>query len=130
MHQLFLLQIVKADRPDHPVVQIPGGGALERDLVATLTTQITLQALPLFAPEGLLEAEFVSEVTDAIVAKGVGVFKTESQVKAAIRSGVRETLQRREAGLALPNRLAAAIERGVSAALANIKLDTKAVVGR
>jgi hypothetical protein len=61
---LFLLQIVK---PDGTVVQMPGGGPLERDLVRACT--------------------------DAIVAKGVGLFKTEAQVKAAIEAGIAETIR-------------------------------------
>lgn len=61
---VFLLQIVK---PDGSVVQLPGGGKLERDLVAACT--------------------------DAIVSKGVGVFKTEAHVKAAIAAGMAEAIR-------------------------------------
>lgn len=62
---VFYLQIVEARSP-YPVVRIPGGGVLERDLVKTCT--------------------------EAIVAKGVGIFKTEAFVKKAIMAGITEAI--------------------------------------
>lgn len=61
--RVFLLQIAF---PDGAVVQLPAGGALERDLVATCTA--------------------------AIVGKGVGWFKSEAHVRAAISAGISEAL--------------------------------------
>lgn len=69
MKRLFLLQIVEdAAQPDgtHLVARIPGGGALERELVAVCT--------------------------EAIVARGVR-FRTEGQVRAAIAAGIDAALQ-------------------------------------
>ena len=62
---IFLLQIVEAQSP-HPVVRIPGGGPLERDLITACTA--------------------------AIVEKGVGLFRTEARVKQAILEGLTETI--------------------------------------
>lgn len=60
---VFMLQIAF---PSGEVVQLPAGGALERDLIAVCT--------------------------DAIVAKGVGFFVSEAQVRKAIAAGFAEAL--------------------------------------
>lgn len=62
---VFLLQIVEAN-PPHALVRIPGGGALERELIQVCT--------------------------DAIVSKGVGIFRTETQVRHAIQDGMTEAI--------------------------------------
>lgn len=64
MTPMFWLQIV--DRSG-VVVTLPGGGKLERDLIA--------------------------ECTRAIVAKGVGVFRTQAQVAAAIEAGITDVMR-------------------------------------
>lgn len=64
--QLFLIQIVDTD--SGTVVQLPGGGQLEQDLIQS--------------------------VTDAVVAKGVGFLKTEAQVRVAIQAGFTETIRK------------------------------------
>ena len=64
MTRLFLLQIVDVRTGD--VVQLPAGGALERDLIQSCT--------------------------DAIVARGVGLFRTEAQVRQAIQDGMTEAI--------------------------------------
>jgi hypothetical protein len=61
---LFWLQIV--DRSG-VVVQLPGGGPLERDLIRSCT--------------------------EAIVKRGVGVFRTEAHVKQAIAQGITEAIR-------------------------------------
>lgn len=63
MGPIFFLQIAY---PDGRVVQLPAGGALERDLIDVCTR--------------------------AIVKRGVGVFKTEAQVTQAIRDGITEAI--------------------------------------
>ena len=64
-HPIFLLQIVHAT--DHSVVAtIPGGGALEADLIDLCTRHI--------------------------MAKGVGFFRGEAHVEADIRAGLAEAI--------------------------------------
>lgn len=63
---IFLLQIVLAEAP-HDVARLPGGGPLERDLIAACT--------------------------EAIVAKGVGFGKTEAQVRQAIAAGITDAIR-------------------------------------
>lgn len=60
----FLLRIV--DQDDNTVT-VPGGGALERDLLTEIVKKITKQ--------------------------GVGIFRTEAQVTQAISQGLREVVQ-------------------------------------
>ena len=62
---LFLLQIVKASAP-HEVVRLPGGGPLERDLIAACT--------------------------EAVVKRGVGLFRSEAHVTRAIAAGITEAI--------------------------------------
>lgn len=102
---LFLLQIVEAN-PPHVVVRLPGGGALERELIASVTDASRAKI------DELTEA-FVGDV----IARGVGFGRTEAHVEAdlraslatyvgllgdAIRSGVTETISdlKRESRLA------------------------------
>jgi len=59
--QIFKLQITY---PDGTIVEVPPGGKLERDLIASCV--------------------------EAAVAKGVGFLRTEAQVEAAIRAGMTE----------------------------------------
>lgn len=61
---LFLLQIV--DQQGR-VVRLPGGGALERDLIAACT--------------------------ESIVARGVGFGRSEAHVRQAIRDGMTEAIR-------------------------------------
>jgi hypothetical protein len=62
---LFLLQIVEVGGP-RAVAQIPGGGALEADLIDICTR--------------------------TILSKGVGLFKTEAHVEQDIRDGLAEAI--------------------------------------
>lgn len=62
---LFLLRIVRVTAPEETVI-LPGGGLLERDLVAACT--------------------------EAIVKHGVGLFRTEAHVKAAITAGITDAI--------------------------------------
>lgn len=64
MQVLYHLQIVNAKTGD--LVRLPGGTALERDLIAVCT--------------------------QAIVTKGVGLFRTEAHVRQAITDGITEAL--------------------------------------
>ena len=61
----FLIQIVEADTG--AVVTLPGGGRLERELIAACT--------------------------QAIVAQRVGVFRTEAHVRQAITDGITQTIR-------------------------------------
>lgn len=61
---LFLLQIV--DAKTGAVVQLPGGGRMERDLIEACTA--------------------------AVVTRGVGIFRTEAHVRAAIVAGITEAI--------------------------------------
>lgn len=63
---VYLLQIVDAEHP-HQVVQMPGGGKLER--------------------------EFVNACATAIVAKGVGLGRTEAHVERDVRDGIAEVIR-------------------------------------
>jgi hypothetical protein len=62
---LFLLQIIEAGG-NRVVAQVPGGGALE--------------------------AEIIELCTRAIVARGVGLFKTSAHVEQDIRDGIAEAI--------------------------------------
>lgn len=65
-HPIFLLQIVDA-QPPHDVVRLPGGGALEADLIEVCAA--------------------------AIVKRGVGMFRTEAHVRQAVTEGMTEAIR-------------------------------------
>lgn len=82
MQPRFLLQIVDTEGR---VVQLPGGGLLERDLIAACTAAILQH-------RGQIADTLIEAAVDAIVAKGVGLFTTEAHVADDIRAGLTEIL--------------------------------------
>ena len=104
---LYWLQIVDKDGV---VAKLPGGGSLERDLIAEVTQRIVKAQVPMD----------VEATVARIVAKGVGFLKTEAQVAAAIRSGLAEQSDR---GL-----VSEAVEAAVTAVVRDLKNDTRYVV--
>jgi hypothetical protein len=107
----FLLQIVHAD--SKTVVTLPGGGALERDLIAVCTEAI-------LAERTGLERELVEACTAAITAHkwGVGLFRTRAQVERAIAAGLQATLTPPD------DKLREHIADGITAAIRDLKFAT------
>lgn len=73
---LFLLQVVGSNSP-HPVVRLPGGGALERDLIADGADAAS-------AAIAKLTDAFVGDV----IARGVGFGRTEAHVEGDLRAAL------------------------------------------
>lgn len=90
----FWLQIVDKSGA---VVRLPGGGALEADLIRLCTDAILthgagkLQAACTSAFRAGLDTA-IDRCVDAIVAKGVGFGKTSAHVADDVRAGLRDVL--------------------------------------
>lgn len=134
----LLLQIVDGHGT---VLRLPGGGALEADLIATITDAILGNASSTFfdALGAGLKGDLVDAATAAIVAKGVGVFKTEAQVTAAITDGLSDVIDQhvraQRTTLAMNTyvthgELRQTIRDGIKAAIQALKDDTRFIVGR
>jgi hypothetical protein len=116
---VFKLQIVRAEDTAIPaaVVTLPGGGALETDLV-----QDAAEAALRHQVGPLDRATVRAQLEDAIVAQGVGIFRTEAQVRQAIRTGLDTVLTMQE------QTLHDSLVHGLTSAVAALKAKTKKVI--
>lgn len=120
---LFKLQIV--DR-DGCVVQLPAGGSLEADLIATCTAAVLARGMEDALGGPALQRAFLAAAVDAILIKGVGLWKTEAHVKRDIEAGLSETLTR---FLLLTERAVGPIvANGLQDAIQRLKSETRRVV--
>lgn len=137
---VLLLQIVDLEGR---VIQLPGGGALETDLVQSCAESIlSLGAVEVEAActaalrAGLTTA--IDQCTNAITSRGIGVLRTEAHVQQAIRDGLQEVLaadlllrvqiRHRVDGSFGEGNVREIVALGLRAAIQRLKDQTRAVV--
>lgn len=126
---MFVLQIVAIDDPE-TVVTIPGGGALETDLIAAVTAGVCQRTRgKVFAPDGLQAEHFLQVCEDTIAARGVGLFCTEQHVRRDIRAGLVEILSREPGWVSKADlEIEAVVRDAVTEVVHALKAQTKAII--
>ena len=137
---LFRLQIVDGKGV---IATLPGGGSLERDLIAMCTDAILSHGAgeigatcALALREGLDTA--IDQCVAAIVSRGVGFLKTEAHVRQAVRDGLREVLltqalvtkhmRHQVAAIWDADEVRTIVAAGIASAIQTLKDHTKQVV--
>ena len=120
---VFFLQIVDGQGK---VVQLPAGGALERELVQTLAKAVVAETSADFLGSAAVRQRFFDAFAALIKERSIGLFVPQRQVLAAVEEAMAQTLTRFMAQLHAD--VTPAVELAITRVVADLKRGTLGVV--